>query len=220
MALVCQKPRLSRPFCQDSNAANLKWLASPRVVPELGEATPPTLALALRGCQPRAAYPRGRAAWTSAPEPGAFRLKRYRITQDRTTVRREITVRSRSGACSSAHVSDRGRTAHSECQGAPTCGDIRKSKQQCDTCIPMMRTCWRLREQCNRPAQREASLRFSLHLAKERRGKPVTYRIETCESGGIGRRTRLRIWRGNPWGFESPLSHQSLARQLRFVPTF
>jgi hypothetical protein len=30
-----------------------------------------------------------------------------------------------------------------------------------------------------------------------------------CESGGIGRRTRLRIWRGNPWGFESPLSHQS-----------
>src|SRR5690348_13824507 len=36
MALVCQKPRLSRPFCQDSNAANLKWLASPRVVPELG----------------------------------------------------------------------------------------------------------------------------------------------------------------------------------------
>src|SRR5215468_10788946 len=30
------------------------------------------------------------------------------------------------------------------------------------------------------------------------------------ESGGIGRRTRLRIWRGNPWGFESPLSHQEL----------
>ena len=28
-----------------------------------------------------------------------------------------------------------------------------------------------------------------------------------CESGGIGRRTRLRIWRGNPWGFKSPLSH-------------
>jgi DNA-binding beta-propeller fold protein YncE len=28
------------------------------------------------------------------------------------------------------------------------------------------------------------------------------------ESGGIGRRTRLRIWRSNPWGFESPLSHQ------------
>ena len=31
----------------------------------------------------------------------------------------------------------------------------------------------------------------------------------TCESGGIGRRTRLRIWRVKPWGFESPLSHQS-----------
>src|SRR5208337_1219095 len=33
-----------------------------------------------------------------------------------------------------------------------------------------------------------------------------------CESGGIGRRTRLRIWRGNPWGFESPLSHQYFLR--------
>ena len=30
----------------------------------------------------------------------------------------------------------------------------------------------------------------------------------TRESGGIGRRTRLRIWRVKPWGFESPLSHQ------------
>jgi Protein of unknown function (DUF3467) len=30
-----------------------------------------------------------------------------------------------------------------------------------------------------------------------------------CESGGIGRRTRLRIWRGNSWGFKSPLSHHS-----------
>ncbi len=27
------------------------------------------------------------------------------------------------------------------------------------------------------------------------------------ESGGIGRRTSLRSWRGSPWGFESPLSH-------------
>src|SRR5579864_1298552 len=33
--------------------------------------------------------------------------------------------------------------------------------------------------------------------------------IHECESGGIGRRTRLRIWRVKPWGFESPLSHQS-----------
>lgn len=28
------------------------------------------------------------------------------------------------------------------------------------------------------------------------------------ESGGIGKRTRLRIWRSRPWGFKSPLSHQ------------
>jgi hypothetical protein len=35
-----------------------------------------------------------------------------------------------------------------------------------------------------------------------------------CESGGIGRRTRLRIWRGNPWGFESPLSHQRSQRSF------
>ena len=33
-----------------------------------------------------------------------------------------------------------------------------------------------------------------------------SFRIK-CESGEIGRRTRLRIWRGNPWGFKSPLSH-------------
>jgi hypothetical protein len=42
------------------------------------------------------------------------------------------------------------------------------------------------------------------------------YRLDwKCESGGIGRRTRLRIWRGNPWGFESPLSHQEFLRQQR-----
>src|SRR4029077_5840514 len=36
----------------------------------VGEATPQTLELPLRGCQPRAAYlKRGRAARTSAPEP-------------------------------------------------------------------------------------------------------------------------------------------------------
>ena len=29
------------------------------------------------------------------------------------------------------------------------------------------------------------------------------------ESGGTGRRTRLRIWRRKAWGFESPLSHRS-----------
>ena len=32
-----------------------------------------------------------------------------------------------------------------------------------------------------------------------------------CESGGIGRRTRLRIWRRKAWGFESPLSHQTIS---------
>ena len=31
--------------------------------------------------------------------------------------------------------------------------------------------------------------------------------VAQCESGEIGRRTRLRIWRRNPWGFKSPLSH-------------
>jgi hypothetical protein len=36
----------------------------------------------------------------------------------------------------------------------------------------------------------------------------LQYRLLTCESGGIGRRTRLRIWRRKAWGFESPLSHQ------------
>ena len=35
---------------------------------------------------------------------------------------------------------------------------------------------------------------------------------KACESGGIGRRTRLRIWRVKPWGFESPLSHQDSGR--------
>src|SRR6266567_6184643 len=34
--------------------------------------------------------------------------------------------------------------------------------------------------------------------------------MHPCESGGIGRRTRLRIWRVKPWGFESPLSHQCI----------
>jgi hypothetical protein len=41
----------------------------------------------------------------------------------------------------------------------------------------------------------------------------------TCESGGIGRRTRLRIWRRKAWGFESPLSHQ-LISILSLLPRF
>ena len=36
------------------------------------------------------------------------------------------------------------------------------------------------------------------------------------ESGGIGRRTRFRLWRCTPWGFKSPLSHQGPER--RFAP--
>ena len=31
-----------------------------------------------------------------------------------------------------------------------------------------------------------------------------------CESGGIGRRARLRIWSRKGWGFESPLSHHKV----------
>src|SRR5512142_1805966 len=36
---------------------------------------------------------------------------------------------------------------------------------------------------------------------------PVAPLPSARESGGTGRRTSLRSWRGNPWGFESPLSH-------------
>jgi hypothetical protein len=35
--------------------------------------------------------------------------------------------------------------------------------------------------------------------------------ISKRESGGIGRRARLRIWSRKGWGFESPLSHQQLS---------
>ena len=38
------------------------------------------------------------------------------------------------------------------------------------------------------------------------------------ESGGIGRRTSLRSWRGSPWGFESPLSHQTCADREARAP--
>ncbi len=31
--------------------------------------------------------------------------------------------------------------------------------------------------------------------------------IRACESGGIGRRARFRIWCLRTWGFKSPLSH-------------
>jgi len=62
----------------------------------VGEATPPTLELALRGCQPKSSLSlKGGGLLGRAPQNlGAFRLKRYRITQRSTTVRREITVQS------------------------------------------------------------------------------------------------------------------------------
>src|SRR5581483_4834620 len=41
----------------------------------------------------------------------------------------------------------------------------------------------------------------------------------TGGSGGIGRRTRLRIWRRKAWGFESPLSHQ-LSQARWSLPQF
>ena len=38
---------------------------------------------------------------------------------------------------------------------------------------------------------------------------------EARESGGIGRRAGFRTPWGNPWGFESPLSHQVAETVLR-----
>ena len=35
------------------------------------------------------------------------------------------------------------------------------------------------------------------------------------ESGGIGRRARLRIWSRKGWGFESPLSHHCPGNRLQ-----
>jgi hypothetical protein len=46
----------------------------------------------------------------------------------------------------------------------------------------------------------------------------IIKQILPCESGGVGRRTGLRIRRGNPWGFESPLSHQYLPDITYSVP--
>jgi hypothetical protein len=46
-----------------------------------------------------------------------------------------------------------------------------------------------------------------------RRSDDETIRHQPCsrESGGIGRRARLRIWCRKAWGFESPLSHSTAA---------
>ena len=90
MALVRQKPRLSRPFCQDSMAANLKWLASPRVVLELGRQRLRLLHWPFVAASQEQPI-RGGGLLGRAPQNlGAFRPERYRITQDRTTARREI----------------------------------------------------------------------------------------------------------------------------------
>jgi hypothetical protein len=35
----------------------------------------------------------------------------------------------------------------------------------------------------------------------------IVAELTPCESGGIGRRAGFRIQWGNPWEFESPLSH-------------
>ncbi len=34
-----------------------------------------------------------------------------------------------------------------------------------------------------------------------------------CRDGGIGRRTRLKIVRSNPWEFDSPSRHQECIRK-------
>jgi hypothetical protein len=46
------------------------------------------------------------------------------------------------------------------------------------------------------------------------RGYPLSFMFWKCESGGIGRRARLRIWYRKVWGFESPLSHHLLEYKL------
>src|SRR5664279_6611244 len=60
----------------------------------------------------------------------------------------------------------------------------------------------------------EIALSQAIRALRSQRTSPYIIEKNRCESGGIGRRTRLRIWRGNPWGFESPLSHQLFARHL------
>ena len=54
-------------------------------------------------------------------------------------------------------------------------------------------------------------------VAKLNKPAPVNgyhFQVHTSESGGIGRRAGFRIQWGNPWGFESPLSHLLLTKQL------
>ena len=46
----------------------------------------------------------------------------------------------------------------------------------------------------------------------------VENRFQQRESGGIGRRARLRIWYRKVWGFESPLSHQEVLTDRLTLP--
>lgn len=43
--------------------------------------------------------------------------------------------------------------------------------------------------------------------------------LPTGRSGGIGRRTRLKIARGDPWGFDSPLRHKIKEADAKRSPT-
>ena len=62
-------------------------------------------------------------------------------------------------------------------------------------------------------ADSEDSMGTPVHNGKET-GQSCEYKLlskmemSKRESGGIGRRARLRIWSRKGWGFESPLSHQ------------
>src|SRR4030095_6445639 len=53
------------------------------------------------------------------------------------------------------------------------------------------------------------------HVVANARTHPLCFHVLNCESGGIGRRARLRIWYRKVWGFESPLSHHN-RRSLDF----
>ena len=66
----------------------------------------------------------------------------------------------------------------------------------------VFRDCW---------SQADAHLYLSdsIPLDTSKELHPLCIIVSVCESGGIGRRTRLRIWRVKPWGFESPLSHHN-----------
>ena len=61
----------------------------------------------------------------------------------------------------------------------------------------------------SRPSHYHDPLAQSVEHLTFNQGVPRSSRgwITTCGSGGIGRRTRLRIWRFTAWGFKSLLPH-------------